>query len=553
RAANPAFALTEQNALAVAQICRSLDGIPLAIELAAARIKAFSAEEIAARLDDRFPFLTTGSRLALPRQQTLRALIDWSHDLLSGEEKMLFRRLAVFNGGLTLEAIEVVCSGDGIRKEQVLDVLARLIDQSLLFSEERDHATVYRLLDTIHQYAGAKLSESGELGTLHDRHLRYFIAQAEAAEPNLAGPAQGLWLDRLESQRHNLRAALDWTLSLQPREDGVERDRAAGLSLAGALYWYWVIRGPLSEGRRWLETALALNPAERRDAARAKALAGLGEIAWDQTDIPNARASYGESLEIWRELKNDWWTAFGLLCMAYVLLYEDHISESKQTFDQAVALARANGNKSLLGRALRGLGNALMRSDMAAAARVLEESAALFRQVGDKLRLAYVLDALGGVALFDQEYRRAVTLCEESVDLLKQIADRVNLAGPVHSLGQAVLGCGDDRRAQDLFVEGLVLAQQANDRLLVALNVMGMGAVALVRGRAKRAARLLSAGEALLSDLPTSVWRRYHVNFERQVDAVRGQLDAVTFEAAWREGRSTTLELAVHFAMSDED
>jgi predicted ATPase/DNA-binding SARP family transcriptional activator len=553
RAAKSDFQLTEQNALAVAQICRRLDGIPLAIELAAARVKVLPAEDIAARLDDRFNLLTTGSRSALPRQQTLRALIDWSYDLLSPEEKTLFRRLAVFHGGRTLEAVEEVCSGDGIPKEQVLDLVARLVDKSLLLTEEQNGTIVYRMLDTIRHYAHDRLHESDEEERIRDRHANYFLQLAERAEPQLQGPGQLIWLNRLETERHNLRAALDWSLSDAPRVDGAARDRAAGLRLAGALYWFWIIRGPLSEGKRWLETALSENPAEQRDAARAKALCGLGEIAWDQSDMRTARRAYTESLDIWREVKDSWWVAFSVLCLGYVELNDDHFSEALELIEQSVTLARGIGDKSLLARTLRGLGNALMQTDIAKARSALEESVALSRQVGDKLRLAYTLDALGKIALSEQDDARAVALCGESVDLLREVSDRVNLAGPIHSLGQALLEQGDHEKAKELFTEGLVLAHQVNDRLLVALNVMGFAGVAMVRGRSKRAARLLAAGEALLSEIPSSVWHRYHVNYERHLKSIRDQLDISTFDAARMEGHALSEEEAIRFAMSDED
>jgi predicted ATPase/DNA-binding SARP family transcriptional activator len=553
KAAKSDFELTEQNALAVAQICRRLDGIPLAIELAAARVRVLTVEEIAARLGDRFNLLTTGSRSALPRQQTLRALIDWSHDLLSREEKVLFRRLAVFHGGRTLEAVEQVCSGDGISKVQILDLLGRLIDKSLLLTEKQNGVTVYRILDTIRHYAQEELVKSGEAERIRDLHATYFLKLAEKAEPELQGADQTNWLNRLEAERNNLRTALDWTLTGVPRTDGAGRDRMTGLKLAGALYWFWVIRGPLSEGKRWLESALSASPPESRDAARAKALSGLGEIAWNQSDMPTARRSYGEALEIWRELKNSWWIAFGILCNGYVELNEGHQPEALELISQSVTLAREIGDKSLLARGLRGLGNALMQTDTAGARQALQESVALSRQIGDKLRLAYTLDALGKIAEAQQDPASAVALCGESVALLRQISDRVNFAGPLHSLGQALLAQGEQQRAKELFTEGLKLAHQANDRLLVALNLMGFAGIALSRGRSKRAARLLAAGEALLSNIPASVWQRYNVNYQRHLKSVRDDLDANTFNAAWAGGQSLTESEAIYLAMSDED
>ena len=323
-----------------------------------ARVRVLSVEEISARLDDRFNLLTTGSRSALPRQQTLRALIDWSHDLLSPEEKILFRRLAVFHGGRTLEAVEEVCSGNDISKTQVLDLLGRLIDKSLLLTEKQNGALVYRMLDTIRHYAHDELLKSGEAERIRDCHAIYFLKLAELAEPELQGPGQLTWLNRLETERNNLRTALDWSLSALPRSDGTNHDRAIGLRLAGALYWFWIFRGPLSEGRRWLETALAQSPSATRDAARAKALSGLGEIAWNQSDMLTARRVYAESLEIWRELNDRWWIAFGVLCIGYVELNEDHLPEALELIGESVTLAREIGDKSLLARTLRGLGNA---------------------------------------------------------------------------------------------------------------------------------------------------------------------------------------------------
>ena len=547
------FELTEQNALAVAQICRMLDGIPLAIELAAARVRVLSVEEIVARVGDRFNLLTTGSRSALPRQQTLRALIDWSHDLLSPEEKILFRRLAVFHGGRTLEAVEDVCSGDGIAQALVLDLLGRLIDKSLLLTEKQNGIMVYRILDTIRHYAQDELIKSGETERIRDRHALYFLKLAERAEPELQGPGQLVWLNRLETERNNLRTALDWCLTDAPREDGAARDRATGLKLAGALYWFWVIRGPLSEGKRWLETALAESPPAARDAARAKALSGLGELAWNQSDMLTARNAYAEALEIWQQVGDRWWIAFGILCIGYVELNEDHQPEALELIQQSVALAREIGDKSLLARALRGLGNALMQTDRTKAREALQESIALSRQLGDKLRLAYTLDALGKIAEAEQDTAVAVALCSESVDLLRQVSDRVNLAGPIHSLGQAFLSQGESQKAKELFTEGLMLAQQVDDRLLVALNLMGFAGVALAQGRSKRAARLLAAGEALLSNIAPSVWHRYNVNYERHLKSVRDDLDTITFDAAWTGGQTLSEEEAIHLAMSDED
>ncbi len=253
-AAHPSFRLKEKNASAIADICRRLDGIPLAIELASARTKIFPPEEIAARLDDRFRLLTGGSRAALERHQTLFALIEWSHNLLSEAERVLLHRLSVFAGGWTFEAVQVIC-GDGLGND-VLDLLAHLVDKSLVAVEKETEEARYRLPETIRQYARDKLFEAGEAEQIRDRHLEYFLHFAETAEPKLRGAEQLVWLERVETEHDNLRTALGWSLE-SSKSDIV-------LQLAGALSYFWQLRGYWSEGQRWLEDTLVLAEREQR-------------------------------------------------------------------------------------------------------------------------------------------------------------------------------------------------------------------------------------------------------------------------------------------------
>ncbi|HEV2238806.1 MAG TPA: AAA family ATPase, partial [Ktedonobacterales bacterium] len=294
-AAQPDFALTERNATAVEQLCRRLDGIPLALELAAARVRALTVEQVAQRLDDRFHLLTGGSRKALPRQQTLRALIDWSHDLLTPAERTLFRRLAVFAGGWTLEAAEEVCSGDVVAPTDVLDLLARLVDKSLVLADEQQAAARYHLLETVRQYAGEKLLEAGEAESLRDRHLTCFLALAEEAHSHSGTVEQYAWARRLAAEYDNLRTALEWSRA-QPSETELE------LRLAGAMMFAWLAFGHLSAGRAALEQALARSNPHARTQARARALAMAGQLAGMQMDVAAASALHSESVAIYREL-----------------------------------------------------------------------------------------------------------------------------------------------------------------------------------------------------------------------------------------------------------
>ena len=275
-AVNPTFALTEQNASAVAQVCYRLDGIPLAIELAAARTKVLTVEQIAVRLDDSFGLLSAGSRTAMPRQRTLHATMDWSHELLPDEERALFRRLAVFAGGFTLEAAESVCSGEDLERDEVLDLLSHLVDKSLVVAWEVSGEARYRLLETVQQYAWEKLSEPGETERFRERHAGYYLALAEEAEPELKGAGQVAWLERLEWERDNLRAAMAWLLERGALEEAAR--------LGWALWLFWGIRAHFAEGRRWMEQALS-----------ARSSASMSATA--QGEGPVRRGHDGESIK----------------------------------------------------------------------------------------------------------------------------------------------------------------------------------------------------------------------------------------------------------------
>jgi len=298
----PSFEITHTNVAAMAQVCQQLDGIPLAIELAAARVKVLSVEQIATRLHDRFQLLTQGSRTALPRHQTLRGAMDWSYDLLSDHERVLLRRTSVFTAGFTLEAVEEVCAGQTIQKAQILDLLSRLVDKSLVIVEGTDGGEPrYRLLETVRQYAADRLAESGEATPVRLRHRDRFLALAEEAEQGLRGPEQEAWTARLAIELDNLRAVLDWC---KTEEGGPD----AGLRVAGALGLFWDVRGYLSEGRRWLEGLLSLATGAS-DATRAKALNWAGVLAYRQGDYARVRTLCEEALALSRSAGDQWGTA----------------------------------------------------------------------------------------------------------------------------------------------------------------------------------------------------------------------------------------------------
>ena len=351
RLARADFQVTNQNVSALASVCYRLDGIPLAIELAAARVRFLSVEEIDGKLDQRFHLLTGGSRTALPRQQTLRSLIDWSYDLLGDPEKLLLQQLSVFAGGWTLAAAEQVCIGAGMADGEVLDLLSSLSDKSLVVAEQKDGHSRYRLLETVRQYAREKLVESGGGEAVRERHRDYFLALAEEAEPKLVGAEQAEWLQRLEEEHENLRAGLDWSL-LAAGSDG-------GLRLCGALENFWRARGHFSEGREWCSRVLGKAGGENRMPERANVLNVTGVLAYYQSDYPAARALQEECLAIRRHV----------------------------------------GDKRGMASSLNNLGNVAQdQGDYPAARSLHEESLAIVRELGDRRRIAASLGNLGSVA-----------------------------------------------------------------------------------------------------------------------------------------------------------
>jgi predicted ATPase/DNA-binding NarL/FixJ family response regulator len=515
------FELTEENASAVARVCRRLDGMPLAIELAAARVRVLSVEQIAGRLEDSFRLLATDSRTALPRQQTLRATIDWSYELLSEREKVLFRRLSVFAGGLALEAAEEVCAGEGIEREEVLDLLTHLVDKSLVVVQRQQgggEEARYRLLETVRQYGQEKLNESGEAPTIRRHHANFFLKLAESVEPKINGKERSVWLGRLEVEHGNLRAAL-----LYSRE---EAQGEAGLRLAGALFWFWFHRAYFSEGRGWLDWALAAEEgagrpparAVARAVARAKALCGAGLLAWTQGENTKACSLLEESVALWREI----------------------------------------GEKHGLAQALRILGHTTLSQGATAVARLLvEESVELFREGEDRegedmFGLATALATLGIVALAQEDYVAARASLEESVRICRKSGDDWALSLALRNLGIAALREGEHEQAAVLLGESVTVLQEPREMLGV-VNLDLLAAAVSMRGDHARAARLFGAAEAMREAVSVSLLASVRADYDRGVAAARAGLNEATFYTAWSEGRAMSFEQAVKYALETEE
>jgi predicted ATPase/class 3 adenylate cyclase len=540
-AVQPDFSVTSANAPALAQICHRLDGIPLALELAAARVKSLSVEQIAARLDDRFRLLTGGSRTALPRQQTLRAAIDWSFSLLAEEERVLLRRLSVFAGGWTLEAAQAVCSCDPICADDVLDLLARLVDKSLVIFEQRDSEARFRMMETIRQYARDRLLESTEAETIRDRHLDFFMAFAEEVEPKLRGPEQMQWLDRLDLEHDNLRAALEWSLGAGRVEKG--------LRLGAALAWFWERRGYMSEGQAHLTAILCMAEGMADTSARARALHAAGRLAQRQGDLVPARQLLEQSHAMARTLGDKWTQMLSLHNLGNVLNDErGEIAMERSLHEESLNLARELGNDWGITWALMGLGHVAIReSDYTAARSYFEESLKIRRRLGDKWGIARSLNELGEIAQREGDYASAQKFYTESLTIHRELGHKSHEPRVLFNLGSTALSQNDYGRAQTLFVQCLRLSREQGRRTFMIGCLVCLAQVAAVFGQAEKAARLFGASDAqdeARGRLLNPADRKEHVA------AVRAQLGEAPFNAAWAEGRAMTLEQAAELAMS---
>jgi tetratricopeptide (TPR) repeat protein len=505
----PEFDLTTQNAAAVVEVCRRLDGMPLALELAAARVTILSPEQIAARLDQRFQLLTGGGRTALPRHQTLRATLDWSHDLLAERERALLWRLSVFAGGFTLDAAEAVSAGGGdgdrtpIDAADVLDLLGRLVDKSLVVADDQGRLVRYRLLETVREYAAERLRADGEARATRERQAGWCLALAQTAWPHRQGPGESAWLERLTVEHDNIRTALGWCLT-------DEGDVALGLRLAARLWWVWFVRGHYSEGRQWLGALLARDCTAPPDV-RASALEGAGVLAKDQGDH----------------------------------------DEAERLIEKSLALRRGLGDKDMVAGTLTNLGIVVSaRGDYDRARALYDEALALRRASGDRKGVAMALGNLGIVAWRQGELDQAVALTEEGVAVLREVGDTRNVAAGLHNLGSIHRDQGALERSAARYRESLALHAEVQDRLLAARSVEGLGVVAALRGDAARGTRLCGAAAALRAAIGAPLQPAGRAVVERAAAAARAALGEAAFAAAWMAGEALPLDQAITDALA---
>ncbi len=543
------FAMTRENATTIAAICQQVDGLPLAIELAAGRSKLFSPQALLPRLRNRLKLLVGGARDLPLRQQTLRGTIAWSYDLLEEAEKILFRRLSVFVGGCTLEAAEAVCNTNGDLEIDILDAVGQLLDKSLLRQEaEIDGEPRLLMLETIREYALERLEASGEAEALWRRHLTFFLQLSEKAYPKMRSAELSTWLRRLERDHDNLRAALRWTLE--------RREAQMGLRLAGALFGFWRSCNHVREGRSWLEQVLAQPAAQGRTSARAKALLGAGVIAFSQGDFLEAYRQLEESVTIGREVgaagRRE--LANALTTLGHVVLLQGNPSAAKKLAGEGLQIFQEIGDAWGVALALCHLGKATGElGDPVAARSLLEESAAQFRVVGDRQRLVMPIHALGLVVLRQGDYAGARTHFEEALAVARETGDEIYIARSLAYLGTVALCNGDYPQSIALYQQSLAFNREQSYKDGIVEDLAGLAAVASLAGQPERAARLLGAVEALREACGISLPPLRRAEHDRAVEGIRAHLDEETFAAAWAQGRAMPLEQAIAYALVTKD
>ncbi len=528
----PDFKIDENNAATIAQICRRLDGIPLAIELAAARVRLLDVVQIAARLDDSLQLLTRGNTAAAPRHQTLRAALDWSYQLLQPRERRLFRRLAVFAGGCTLEDVEAVCADDAVslaqtdddrlRAGDMLDLVSDLVDKSLITIAERmpGVAVRYRLLEPIRQYALAELRRSDMESAVRDRHLAYFAAFAEQAEEQLKGKDQLQWLQRLDKEHDNLRAALDWS--------GRAGDRSTiGLRMAAALHLFWQRRTYLSEGRRWLEHAIEhfdRHPADhgpQADRYLSRALLASEWLAVYRGDYASTRTNLDRALTLARAAGDHVIQAQALGMLTVMSEYTGDMAAAQQYAEASVDAARRSNDRWTLALVTHFRGRVAYRQGETQLARsAVEESERLFRELGDKQSVATVVSTLAGMT---DDPDAAQALHEETLAIFQELGHREAQLVTASNLAGLALLQGDPARAEQLFEQTLVQARDLGARLTIAFSLRGLGRVRILHGDWPAAERFLRESAALNQAIDHQTWLALTLAGLSRIAAARGQ------------------------------
>ncbi|HWZ17222.1 MAG TPA: protein kinase [Ktedonobacteraceae bacterium] len=534
---NPNFQLTQTNARTIAEICVQLDGLPLAIELAAARSRLLPPQALLNRLSRRFEVLTGGAVTLPVHQQTLRNTLKWSYDLLDAHEQQLFRRLAVLARGWTLEAAEALKNSNRESQDDVsiLDGIASLIDKSLVKKVDSEETEPrFFMLMTVREYGLECLRESGEEDFIRNAHAEYYLALVEEAEPHLKGEQQLLWLRRLDREQENLRAALNWLIA---REEGEK-----ALRFCVALWWFWQMRGYWGDGRRWLKTVLALPEVGERTVLRAKVLSAAGELAADQGDLQEARLLLTESVTLCHDLDDDRALVRPMSTLGRVMVFQgDHVAATS-LLKECITLCRKLGSTWELSRSLLTLGYIVwLEGDLKQAIALTQESLMFARELGDKAQIAHALNNLGHFFWDQGDLVQARAYAEEGLMFLREAGAKFLLLSTVETLGAILLSQGDFELAKELYTEGITLGKELGNQTRLAWQLMGLARVVVAKNQLAHATRLYSAAEARF-DVNKELSPEELEDYVRTVGSVRARLGEQAFTSAWNEGRMMTLE-----------
>jgi predicted ATPase/DNA-binding CsgD family transcriptional regulator len=545
RAVQSTFDVTQHSAPSVAAICARLEGLPLAIELAAAWVRALGVEQILERLDDAFGLLVGGSRTTPGRHQTMRATLDWSYGLLTPREQVVFRRLSVFVGGWSLEAAEEVCSGREVGRQDVLGLLTRLVDTSLVQVDERDSRARYRLLEPVRQYADAQLRASDELDAVRSQHARWYerFAREWERDANVGGPRREVALAALQLERDNLRAVLRWCLD--------HGEATMGYRICRAKWSLWVVQGSFGEGRGWVSQLAALPGAENEPHLRAVGQTLEATLTFRQGSYARALQLLNDALPVLRP-SDDLWPLFVLQTdFGWSLLYLGDYGTAQTHLDEALAVARAAGNRVNEAIALHNLGwLALMQEDLSTASARSEASLATGRDVGDVWAQSIALAALGRVALLQGELLTARQRAEESLALQRRFGERWLLARSLDLLGLVALAEGQYADARSALRECLNLQQELGNREGTAGALESVAALVASQSQPEHAVQLAGAAAGVRDEVRTPLHPMGRSMLDRWLVPARRALGAEATTQAWETGRNMSVEQAHELALA---
>lgn len=536
------FELTAPNLSAVAQICQQLDGLPLAIELAAACARVMSPNQILTRLKEQFRVLADYSRSGLERHQTLERALDWSYGLLSEHERVLLARLSIFGAGFTLESAEAVCSDEALPTEEVLEALTRLIDKSMVVPGDPTRNQVrHRLLEPIRQYARRRLDESGEADRVQGRLCELCLSIARDASGRLTSRDGQIWLDLVDEEHDNMRLALQWADSTAPE---------MALKLASALTAYWDMRGHLAEGREWLDRSLAKYTEPTRH--RAEALTAAGLLAWRQGDQAAASTRYTEGLTLSRDLSDQELIGRALSGLGDALYLAGDYERAKALFEESLAMSREQRDKPATARNLSRVASAVaVMGDPPASLPLLEESLALTRDLDDTHGIANLLWSIGIAFEMTEDYARSIPYFEESLELRRTIKDAVGVAFALLALAWAQLQSGNIRAAHATVIEAIKMLRSMGDQWGVSLCLDHLSCVAVAEGNSERAFRLAGAATTVREKSGAQALPWVQALVDRWLERARIKLGAAAVERAFSEGKALSFNAAVDYALAE--